>query len=527
MSSQIESDEDLQTRGTSCVDAWVIIGGDKPSHGEAALILATTEFVYDTLLACGYTDEDIYYLVPDYSYASAPRADGKTSSSLIGSVLSVWAPQKVSSTGVLGVYLCDHGGYNGFCIYPDPPDDAYGDWELDHDIDLAEAGMGTSRTIVIYDACTAGSFMDQLSEEDRIAIMSTDDQHSAFFSPIAPYRAMFSDGFWAAIAAGKSIGEAFEDATADVIALGYGQKQFPTIDDNHDDIAHIVNAWGCLPSTGDGNDALNSYIATGCPSFIPLLLPKFLQIPLKVWVTFTPGLLTLPVSVQVFNQTPISKVTCRVVPSDWAPPDPAVNESGGPDPIEALYQWSLSYMGNGNFSGMVEILSPVNNSDYRLSFIVEDINGHRGRILSSSVGLNGDGNPPPDTTNPDVWITNPLSDETVSGTVDIIAKGADDQQLDQIKIYFDGTIVNTTSMPDFLPYPNAIFTCDTTTYPDGIYNITAVATDATGNTNITSHLITIKNQGIPSFQFTMVIIGCFLVILTVHTLRKKKLTFLE
>jgi hypothetical protein len=157
---------------------------------------------------------------------------------------------------------------------------------------------------------------------------------------------MFSDAFWPAILSGKSIGEAFEDATADIIALGYGQKQYPCIDDNHDDIGHIVNAWGCLPSTGDGNDALNTYLCTSCLSTIQLNLPSFVQIPKFHWVVFNPGLMTIPVEVKVANQTPIAHVICRVVPMNWIPPTPLENESGSYDPNESLYQWNLAYKGN-------------------------------------------------------------------------------------------------------------------------------------------------------------------------------------
>ena len=42
------------------------------------------------------------------------------------------------------------------------------------------------------------------------------------------------------------------DANNEIIALGYGDIQKPVIDDNHDGVGHIVNAWGHLPSTGDG-----------------------------------------------------------------------------------------------------------------------------------------------------------------------------------------------------------------------------------------------------------------------------------
>ena len=292
---------------------------------------------------------------------------------------------------------------------------------------------------------------------------------------------------------------------------------------NHDDIGHIVNAWGCLPSAGDGYDALDTHICAGCPSAIPINPPQFLKIPLTQWVQFAPGLVTFPVQVKITNTTPISKIICRVVPANWTPPVPPANETVGIDPNEPLYQWPLTHFGDGICNGTVEIMSPVNNSDYRLSFIVENEEGYRGNILSSWVGLNGDGIAPLDTTNPELYITNPAADATVSGTIDITAKGYDDQELDEIKLYLNGTIVNSTTMPDYLPHPDVVYTCDTTTYSNGIYNITAWATDKTGNTNTTSIFIDIQNRAIPSFQFTLVVIGCLLVVVAIHGTRNKAL----
>jgi hypothetical protein len=354
-------------------------------------------------------------------------------------------------------------------------------------------------------------------------LTSTDPWSISQWNPTHPHFALFSEPFFTSVSAGKSVGEAFCDATANVIAQGYGQWQHPCIDDNHDGVGHIVNAWGSLPSTGDGNEALNTYICANCPPDY-LSLPKFEQLPLKGWVAHT-NPITVPVHVKIWNSTPIASVICRVTSANWTPPSPKDNESmGDVDPLDVIggYQWLLDYDGGGNYSGMIEITSPLNNSDYRLNFIVEDINGVKGRVETTWLGVNGDGMPPPDTSNPTLYITNPASGADIRGIVEITAKGSDDQELEEIKIYFDGALVNTTTMPNYLPYPNAVFVCDTTAYSNGLHNITATATDNTGHTNTTSIMININNQPIPSFQIISVVIGCLLAVITIYSLKSKK-----
>ena len=48
-----------------CVDAWIIILGDRSDHKDWQYLLRNTEFVYDRLLDCGVDETDIYYLVSE------------------------------------------------------------------------------------------------------------------------------------------------------------------------------------------------------------------------------------------------------------------------------------------------------------------------------------------------------------------------------------------------------------------------------------------------------------------------------
>ncbi len=93
-----------------CVDAWIIIQGDRADHGEWLLLLRSTEFVYDTLLDCGVDEDDIYYLVSEYANESTSREDGITNHANLMSAFKTWAPMKVGADGVLGVYIAESWG---------------------------------------------------------------------------------------------------------------------------------------------------------------------------------------------------------------------------------------------------------------------------------------------------------------------------------------------------------------------------------------------------------------------------------
>ena len=318
---------------------------------------------------------------------------------------------------------------------------------------------------------------------------------------------------------GNSLGDAWVDATDDVIDIGYGEYQFPMIDDNHDGLGHGVNDWGwiALPHGGDGLDALDTYICKDCPNYVEYS-PVFLQVPLKTWLGNSPSLVSFPVLVKVDNETDIAQVTCRVTQEDWIPPDPPDPENLGGWVVgdESLFQWNLTDIGGGDYSARIDIPSPVNDSDYKLCFFVYDTNGNRGPVVSTYVGFNQDGIAPLDTVGPTIFIKRPSDNETVEGLVEIIAEGIDDNSgLDQIQIYVNDELKDTTDMPDYLPYPAATYTFNTTEYENGALEITAKGIDVAGNTNNFSISVNVNNTGmddtskwyLPPYDLEIIAIG--------------------
>jgi hypothetical protein len=458
-------------------------------------------------------------LVPLVAITYSSREYGVSAHSNMDYAFNTWAPTKVGPNGVLAVYIHDHGGTNAMANYPFADLTAS---QLDQYLDDFEATSGCDRIIVIYEACSSGSFLDELSKSDRIIMTSTEPGYSAWWSPISPHISMFGEGLFKSILAGNSIGDAFVDANNEIIALGYGDVQKPCIEDNHDGVGHIVNAWGHLPSSGDGNDAKNTFLTQGCP---PTLIhpPQVLFVPLKFWVAYNPAIINIPISVGVDNSTDIANVSCRVIPEDWTPPEPRDNESMGLwDVNENSYQWELTPDGNGNFTGRVAINSPINNSDYILSFFVEDVDGRRGQIVSTQVGINRDGIAPVDNVDPTVIITDPNANAGLKGIVNITAEGDDDQALEKIGIYLDGTLLIEDLMPDYYPYPEVVYSLDTADYSFGLHNITARAVDQASNIQETSILVTFEEDRIPGFQITYLFIGTLLGVVIIFTLYVKQ-----
>lgn len=523
---QFDTNSDISVKASNaqyeCIDAWIIVGGDKSDHHAWDLVLLTLEWVYDQALACGNTEDEILMLVPLYSVTYTDREYAATSRNNLDYAFNTWAPTKVGPNGVLAVYVHDHGGTDSMAMAPFT---SLAAWELDQYLDGFEAASGCNRIIVIYEACASGSFLDDLSKSDRIIMTSTEPGYSAWWSPIPPHISMFGEGLLKSILAGNSIGDAFVDAHHEIKALGY-EVQNPCIEDNHDGVGHIVNAAGQLPSSGDGDDAKNTYICQGC---IPLfILPPTLQfVPLKFWVVHNPALITFPISVGVDNSTNIANVICRVISEDWTPPEPTDNLNNETmvfwDENEMFFQWQLTDPeGDGNFSGTVEILSPVIDSEYIINFFVEDEDGRRGQIVTTKVGVNTDGIAPADDVDPTIIITNPSTDDRLIGNVNITAEGDDDQALDKIQIFVDNVLKKEEVMPPYYPYPEVIYRLNTSDYIDGPHTIKAVAIDKANNIKETSILVRIGEPAILGYQITTIFIGSLLGVIIISIIYRKK-----
>ncbi|MHA1268904.1 MAG: C13 family peptidase [Candidatus Helarchaeota archaeon] len=531
-STEIEinsNNKNLESKTIANIAYWIIIGGDRSDHEFLDEIKWNCNKTYEILKYCGYSDENIWYLYPDPGWESeCSYADAYTTKSNIQYAIETLAAGNVSSNEALGIYMMDHGGFGYMCI----PGTDINDTELNTYLDNFEAVSGSNRIFIIYEACHAGSFVSPVSDDNRIIVCSTDINKGAYLYENSP-NAIFSEGFWSAIKNCKSIGEAFEEGEANVHAIGYGYLEKPWIDDDHDEVGHEVNSVGKLPNGGDGNDALNTKICKRFPCIINSLVIE--KIPLKKWLSND----TNPISTWAYiaNKTAQSypnKVYVRVIPPYWQPiPAP------GPDPEPHLGRDSGAEFfeltdldGDGNWTGNInpDDFDSFDNGEYKINVICRSDAGDFD-LQSTSIYINEDGSQPSDTTDPTVIITNPFANSSVSGIITITAEGDDDQALDKIQIYINNVLVNTTNMPDYYPYPEVKYVWDTNTLipgvsKNGINIITAKAYDKTGNSDSYSISVNINITSIPSFTYSMVILGCFLIVLVVYIYKTKKITLL-
>lgn len=514
---------DLGLKKSETQGAWIIIAGSRFDYDKQEIIDNGCNITYQVLISKGYSADDIYYLGnTSYSIvdASATRAN-------IQWAIETWAAGKCDDTNGLGIYMFDHGGIDYFCLHPNPDLTAA---NLDSYLDNFETNSGSNRTILIYEACHSGSFIDEVSQDNRIVITATDVNHGSKVNGDWTWAA-FSEGFWNSIKECNTIGEAFEDGVENVDDLGYSGAQFPWIDDDHDGIGHEANATGELPNGGDGNDALSTTIGSPLSCYLRLIIKKW---PRRLF--FDPTVNVIPLWVLVESDVNIRKVYARVVPPSYIPqpPENDIGEGVRFDGLAEKYLIPLyDYNSDGNYTadpksaGVDPEWSWNETHELKINFFARGDDGEFSDVGTTKYFQTSDGNPPLDTTPPIVEIINPKQSGTLTGNINLIAEAEDDQNIYKIRLLLDGQSL-TTQIFDTNPFEIS-FNLNTASYSNGQHNITAIAWDDSGNNGTTSLLVNFDNQVIPSFQFTPVLIGCFLAvivsIIAIHKNNEKLLKF--
>lgn len=98
-----------------------------------------------------------------------------------------------------------------------------------------------------------------------------------------------------------------------------------------------------------------------------------------------------------------------------------------------------------------------------------------------------------DTTPPNVSITTPTESASVSGTIDLAATAEDDVSVSSVSFLLNGRQIAVDSVSPFATK------LDTSLYPNGTHQVTAVATDSSSNTSTELVNITINNP-VPDTQ---------------------------
>ena len=258
----------------------------------------TTMFVYDTLLARGFRDEDIRYFNYD---RSQPGVDDIPTKSAIQTAITQWAGDRMNAKPAnLYIIMVDHGLGDVFYIHPQ----LIAAVELSAWLDALQAGLTpqavAQEIVTILGFCRSGSFIDNLSGPQRVVISSAAPGESSYKGPVdldgirdGEY---FISQFFQQAALGKTIKECFDSAkqaTEIYTASGSGDHQnapffdgsmqHPLLDDNSDgsgsnQLSGQTDDDGALSKTlfiGVGAASVN---AAGNVSITEVVEPQFLQI---------------------------------------------------------------------------------------------------------------------------------------------------------------------------------------------------------------------------------------------------------
>jgi hypothetical protein len=255
--------------------AIIIVGRNDEGLSQPYIDL-TANGTYKTLLKRGFTAERICYLNP--SAEQDANGDGVSDVDMISSLTNVsyaintWAEGNVSVDVPLLIYMADHGGSDTFLV--NGAANILTASDLNSYLDQLTADTGCHDIVVVYEACSSGSFVDDLSNTGRIIVTSTGIDADAGIDNTG---AFFSKYFFKGISDGKAIKEAFEDASNAPEIIAYSQllvsfglsPQTPLLDDNGDATGHAIP----LAGTGDGSLAASRYIGTqwGALDFPPTI----------------------------------------------------------------------------------------------------------------------------------------------------------------------------------------------------------------------------------------------------------------
>ncbi|MHA1699228.1 MAG: Ig-like domain-containing protein, partial [Promethearchaeota archaeon] len=391
-------------------------------------------------------------------------------------------------------------------------------------LDNLEATSGCDRHVIIYEACHAGSFIDRVSKPNRIIVTSTDTTHSAYVLDDLSYAA-FSSAFWSSIANGKTVGNAFIDACYFVVDYGYGDTQFPLVDDNHDDVGHRLNNYGLLPNFGDGSDALTEKLQYA----YDIKVAKFHITMIPKPFFFNYSCQEIPVWAVIENSSNIANITARFIPPQWTPPGYNSDDEGSWPQVstgtESIVLTDPDQ--DNNWTGVFRI--PATGGfpmgEIKVNFIAL---GEAGLCAAASTKIttNLDGNPTPDTTDPIVIIREPFETATVSGIFNVTVEVDDDQSINHVEVLLDGVLVKNESFGDVYPYPQVVHELDASDLSSGNHTITAIAFDDAGNNASITTTFTVAAQPSSTSEFPWVVIpigiGILCIVIIVAVIRRKR-----
>ncbi len=201
----------------------VVAGGNPESATDnmKGAIQYLADRIYEVFRKRGFKDEDIYYInhKTDQDLDGDGKADGIVDSTdksvdQLGYAITEWATSQLND-GPLYLYLVDHGQKNGtFLIGKDQILTAS---EFDYFLDQFEDETGRD-VVVMMEACFSGSFIDKLSDSDRVIFTSSDSDIESYIG--GGGSVSFSQFLSNNLLMGYDLAEAFENARGVLEKIG-------------------------------------------------------------------------------------------------------------------------------------------------------------------------------------------------------------------------------------------------------------------------------------------------------------------
>ncbi len=211
----------------------IIIAGGGPYPGNKLWDATQTcaNFAYRTLTYQGFTKESIHYLTDGNidldNNGKFDDVDGPSLNSNFEKAVTEWAVQAPAADSLI-IYLVDHGGNGTFRM---GNAETLSATKLDSWLDAVQEKI-SGKVIVIYDACSSGSFIPALAGENRIVMTGASSGEEAYF--ITQGSVSFSNFFWTHIFNGNDLETAFAGASEAI--RNVTRLQNPMIDGNGDGI---------------------------------------------------------------------------------------------------------------------------------------------------------------------------------------------------------------------------------------------------------------------------------------------------
>ncbi len=263
------------------------------------------ELAYKTCLRREFEKENIYVLHHaddlDLDDDGLNDVNGLATKTNIQDAFETWAADRAGASTKLYVYFTDHGAPDVYCLYgfdilnPTDPTKILTPTELNGYYSNYSSASGGDDIYTIISCCKSGSFIDELSSDERIIMTAANATYNSYCAtPV-----YFGYLIWIKLNRGYDWAETF-NWTAEMIDEFIPSPQIPLLDDNGDGVGHSYP----IPSGGDGSFADDVFWGVGDGSRSPMDAPEILA--------FTADTTTYPGTVRFHVETSEEIDTCWV-----------------------------------------------------------------------------------------------------------------------------------------------------------------------------------------------------------------------